>query len=350
MAINNLTKILLVCGVIMLLIAMWANVNLYMSLASNPVDKATWATLGLVFDVVKITSLIVCGVLWTIFHRPFAALLAALAWLLLTGLSLSTLFGYTSKVTQETERHAAINSMGFKSAQAALESSEAKLNGLANFATPDAGLQARYDALVAKRQAIQTDYITKCIKPARARLDAIANELAPLQQKMDGYQAYQGAMASKNAALNESKAALAGGASVETLHPMFVNGATLLRDVFGVEATPPQLKVWFLALSATLCELLASFVLFLTAVMGGRDLHKVELDGVTSSSPAPEPAPEKLESPAVSKKVVGQDYPCEICGDDYTAKTVWQKHCPTCGAERRRQVKLAKAGKAAAMA
>jgi len=41
-------------------------------------------------------------------------------------------------------------------------------------------------------------------------------------------------------------------------------------------------------------------------------------------------------------KAVGGVYQCEICGNDYTAKVTWQKHCPDCGAERRRQVRVRK--------
>lgn len=288
MNLNSLRKTLLICGVVMLLIAMFANVNLYLSLASTPIDRLTWGALGLVFDVVKITSLIVCGILWTVFNRPFAALLAFLAWLTLTGLSLSTLFGYTSKVTQETERQAAINSLSYKSAQAALESSGQRLGSLSGYANLDsAALQSQLDVLLRKRSAYEAelsacprDYVTKCIKPAQAKLQAVAAEIVPIQRQMDGYNQYQGVVASKDRALNDSKTALLGGASVEVLHPMFTNGATLLNDVFGLQTTPAKLKVWFLALSATLCELLASFVLFLVAIMGGRDFHSI--DGIES--------------------------------------------------------------------
>lgn len=46
------------------------------------------------------------------------------------------------------------------------------------------------------------------------------------------------------------------------------------------------------------------------------------------------------------KKAVGGTYQCESCGADYTAKTVWQKFCPTCSKERKRQVLQAKARRA----
>ena len=34
-------------------------------------------------------------------------------------------------------------------------------------------------------------------------------------------------------------------------------------------------------------------------------------------------------------KAVGGIYQCENCGNDYTAKTTWQKYCPVCSAERK---------------
>lgn len=36
-----------------------------------------------------------------------------------------------------------------------------------------------------------------------------------------------------------------------------------------------------------------------------------------------------------SKKAVGQVYQCVTCGDDFTARTVWQKYCPDCGHAKR---------------
>jgi methionyl-tRNA synthetase len=47
-----------------------------------------------------------------------------------------------------------------------------------------------------------------------------------------------------------------------------------------------------------------------------------------------------------TRKSVGGIYQCENCGEDYTAKTVWQKFCKPCSLERRKGVLIAKAGKA----
>ena len=47
------------------------------------------------------------------------------------------------------------------------------------------------------------------------------------------------------------------------------------------------------------------------------------------------------------KKAVGGLYKCESCEAEYAAKTVWQKFCPTCSKERKRQVMQAKARKTA---
>lgn len=284
MNIHSLRMTMLICGVVMLIIAMWANINLYASLASSPVDKVTWATLGFVFDVTKITLLIISGALWTIFKKPFGALLAFLFWLVLTGLSLSTLFGYTSKVTQESERQAAINSMGFKSAQNALESTEKRLADMASVAAIDVNaLQTKFDALSQRKASAESelaacprDYVTKCIKPARAKIESVQRELAPIEAELNKVKEFRGLQASKASAMESSRAALSNGASEDVLHPMFTNGAVVLNELAGWHCTGRELKVWFLALSAFLCELLASFLLLVVASIGGRNLHAVQ--------------------------------------------------------------------------
>ena len=46
--------------------------------------------------------------------------------------------------------------------------------------------------------------------------------------------------------------------------------------------------------------------------------------------------------PMPEYKAVGGIYQCENCGNDYTAKTTWQKYCPTCSAERKAGVMKSK--------
>ncbi len=46
------------------------------------------------------------------------------------------------------------------------------------------------------------------------------------------------------------------------------------------------------------------------------------------------------------KKAVGGVYQCLDCGSDYTAKTVWQKYCPSCSQVRKKGVLQAKARRA----
>jgi hypothetical protein len=366
MNLSSLKKTLLVCGVVMLLIAIWANVNLYVSLASNPVDKFTWASLGLVFDIVKITMLIISGVLWSVFHRPFAAVLSFLTWVLLTGLSLSTLFGYTSKVTAESERKAVVEGMDYKQAQASLDATNKRLEGLASYASIDSSsLQSQLDSLNAKKAQAESDltacprnYMTNCVKPAKAKLAQVEAQIAPLQAQLLGYREYQGLNRLKEQSLTASKTALAGGASIESLHPMFLNGSTLFHDVFDVNVSGYQLKVLFLAISAVLCELLASFTLFLVAALGGKNFHAVEVSSVEAMPNKSMTSDHTLESMTLGndskpmakqvndssegKKKVGTIYHCESCGAEYSARTVWQKYCPTCSSERKRGVLLAR--------
>jgi hypothetical protein len=291
MNVNSMKMTLLIVGVTLLAIAMFANVNLYMSLANSPIDKLTWAIMGFAFDVAKVMLLILSGALWAVFRKPFAALFSFVFWLVLTGVSLSTLFGYTSKVTQESERQAAINSMGFKSAQANLDSTERRLADMASVAGLDAnGIQAKFDNLTQRKAAAETelagcprDYVTKCIKPARLKIEALQKELTPVETELNRVREYKGLQLSKASALESSRVALADGASEDTIHPMFSNGATVLNSMFGWQTTGRELKVWFLAVSAFLCELLASFLLLIVATIGGRNLHAIE--GIESSRP-----------------------------------------------------------------
>jgi len=284
MNINSMRMTILIVGVTLLAIAMFANVNLYISLASSPIDKATWGIMGFAFDVAKVSLLILSGALWAVYRKPFAALFSFIFWLILTGVSLATLFGYTSKVTQESERTAAINSMGYKSAQSELENSETRLATMAGIAAIDAGaLQAKYDSLNQRKQAAEAtlnacprNYLTKCVNPANAKLEAINRELAPVASQLNQVQEYQGLQATKTAAIESSRSALVGGASEDVLHPMFSNGAIILNELFKWKATGRELKVWFLAISAFLCELLASFLLLIVATIGGRNLHQVQ--------------------------------------------------------------------------
>jgi len=284
MNINSLRMTLLIVGVTLLAIAMFANVNLYVSLASTPVDKATWGIMGFAFDVAKVTLLIISGVLWSYYRKPFAALFSFIFWLILTVVSLATLFGYTSKVTQESERQAAINSMGYKSAQSELENSESRLATMAGVAAIDAGaLQAKYDSLSQRKQAAEAtlnacprNHLTKCINPANAKLDAIQRDLAPIASQLSQVQEYRGLQVAKSVAIESSRSALASGASEDVLHPMFSNGAIILNELFKWQSTGRELKVWFLAISAFLCELLASFLLLIVATIGGRNLHQVQ--------------------------------------------------------------------------
>jgi len=284
MNINSLRMTLLIVGVTLLAIAMFANVNLYVSLASSPVDKANWAIMGFAFDVAKVMLLIICGVLWSVYRKPFAALFSFLFWLVLTGISLWTLFGYTSKVTQESERQAAIESMGYKSSQASLENSEKRLSELAAVAAIDSNaLQAKFDSLNQRKQAAEADlnacprnYLTKCVNPAKAKLEAIQRDLAPIALQMGQVNEYRGLEKTKIGAIESSRLALSNGASDDVLHPMFGNSSIVLNDIFNISVTGRQLKVWFLAISAFLCELLASFLLLIVATIGGRNLHTVQ--------------------------------------------------------------------------
>jgi len=282
--INSLRMGFLLVGVTFLAIAMFANVNLYMSLASTPVDKATWAIMGFAFDVAKVMLLIISGVLWSYYRKPFVALFSFLFWIILTGVSLATLFGYTSKVTQESERQAAIESMGYKSAQSSLEDSENRLAAMAGIAAIDAGaLQAKYDTLNQRKQAAEAElsgcprnYLTKCVNPARAKLDGIQRELTPIANQLSQVQEYKGLQATKESAIESSRAALAGGASEDVFHPMFPGLAIVFNDLTGKNVTGTKIKSWFLVISAFLCELLASFLLLIVATIGGRNLHQVQ--------------------------------------------------------------------------
>ncbi|EIJ44374.1 hypothetical protein BegalDRAFT_0007 [Beggiatoa alba B18LD] len=77
-------------------------------------------------------------------------------------------------------------------------------------------------------------------------------------------------------------------------------------------------------------------------------LHNASPDTANSDDCTPdnEPLNTSLHDASVhnatDRKVVGQTYQCVACGQDYQARTVWQKYCPDCGTSKRSQFKKAK--------
>ncbi|EIJ40932.1 hypothetical protein BegalDRAFT_3566 [Beggiatoa alba B18LD] len=72
-------------------------------------------------------------------------------------------------------------------------------------------------------------------------------------------------------------------------------------------------------------------------------LHNASPDTANNEACTTENTP--LDTPlhdASGKKVVGQTYQCVQCGNDYKARTVWQKYCPDCGTAKRDKFKRAK--------
>jgi len=110
----------------------------------------------------------------------------------------------------------------------------------------------------------------------KAKLEAVQRELAPIASQLGQVQEYRGLQATKAGAIESSRTALAGGASDDVLHPMFPGLAIVYNDLTGSNVTGTKVKAWFLAISAFLCELLASFLLLIVATLGGRNLHSVQ--------------------------------------------------------------------------
>jgi rubrerythrin len=109
-----------------------------------------------------------------------------------------------------------------------------------------------------------------------------------------------------------------------------------------------------------LCELLASFTLFVVAAIGGQNFHSVQANSKPMTKQVNDYIVNDYKKPMTKegndsivnesttdngKKKVGATYSCENCGTEYSARTVWQKFCPACSSERKKGVLLAKSRK-----
>lgn len=338
---NTLKMILLPTGLVMLAIGMISNIQLYASLASSPQDKLEWSLLGFCFDVAKVSLVIVTGYFWYA-QKPIAAILSALAFLVLTGLSLLTLFGNVSRMTAESERAAAVQSTQYLSATETIKSTENQISSMAAYASLDvAAIQSQVATLQSKKantenelKACPAGYVTKCIKPAQTRIAAIDAEIKPLQAKLDGRAQYDGLQNQKQQAIEESKNALANGASVSTMAPLFVNFSHLVNTWFEMTTTPYGVKIGFLAISSLMCELLATFLLYTVAFLGGPSLHgHHHLEKPVVSEPVQLPSRNEVNRndvgiPATTVAAAkGKIVTCPQCGKDFERRTTWQKYC-----------------------
>ncbi len=71
-------------------------------------------------------------------------------------------------------------------------------------------------------------------------------------------------------------------------------------------------------------------------------INNLAQNQVNDYKPMTKEANDYINKPMPEYKAVGGIYQCENCGNDYTAKTTWQKFCPVCSAERKAGVMKSK--------
>lgn len=144
------------------------------------------------------------------------------------------------------------------------------------------------------------------------------------------------------------------------MHPLFIG----LAEIFG--STPTTAKYRLLLATFTLVELLGTLFFAIGSLFAGsreftlQDLQAMEAQqcelkqawGVELREANSLPLEGKKKPANVAnsiandvptqndpnRKSVGGVYACDACGTEYTAKTVWQRYCPTCSQANRKNV------------
>lgn len=179
-------------------------------------------------------------------------------------------FGFYQQKMSELRQEAIANSLPAQNAEKEIKRYEAEMAELASYNTTEAaGLASQVSgmeaAIEAKRVALANcpkKNKSACIIPRNEEIAALENELIPIRQQLDGYNAYQTALTNRDKASAALTAALSGTSivttGVEKLDAAFVSLATR----FNTEPATVQLY-WNMFLSLALM-LIATFGLWIT--------------------------------------------------------------------------------------
>jgi hypothetical protein len=261
----------------------------------NGLSAVIYASLGLLFDLAKVMSI----VSFVYFVRDFEqhiteATICAMMWLVLSLLSLAAAYGFFSQINEIYEAMRLKDSAIYTQHKQAVDNAQAKLDNLAQYANVDtaaitaqiASSQGANDALfntVAKNSLGQStgrtvgEITAQCTKNnwytrqyCGKRVDNQA-QIQQLQARLDGYQRYQSALAHHQTAQTAfNQLAIVGAAN--QAHPLFVNIGRLSNN------KPSAVKRFFILLTSLVVELLVSGLMFVRSKLLFEPLLKASVN------------------------------------------------------------------------
>jgi hypothetical protein len=354
-------------GAIALLISIAAGLQFYVSLGYSTGGMIIYGFAGVLIAVACAFMLpIVIG----LFQHGYvlSGVFFAFVWIGLSVLQIYSEFGFFAKEQSNAENARAVSSDAYKSIKQRYDS-VAQFSGLSVDAlnAQKVSLEKQIASLEESYASYSDKYKSKR-KQITDQINVQREKLANVQANIANAQNYATAKVEF-----ESAAKPTGNTSKmgEYLHAAYQWGETLT----GIKAH--TLQVWTSVCIAIFLELWASAAAFLTMkLFGGNDhqhqwqAYQQHLDRkheqtyvisgergdnqgidffkpITKKANALKEANDYIANDVGKiKKAVGGIYQCESCGSDYTARTVWQKFCPVCSAERKAGVLKSKAKKA----
>lgn len=283
-----LSGITLIIGICICAISILCNWLLYQSFAHEDSElfRYTYSSLGALFDFAKFSLAIIIGILWYRFHAFISAFICSFFWLCLTAISLFSAFGFLSVVNQEFESNNVKESMLYKSASNSLETTQAKLDSMANYSnvTAQTEIEAKLQAVRTKlSEYFQSDAknmkgsnagtilsrVNDCtgsgyyVKIYCPKVQEYKSQIAELSSELSKYTQFETLTNSITQKMESiGNMSLNSISSNQFMHPLF----TGMSSVFGESAE--TMKYRFLICSAFILELLSSWLLVVFSKLG----------------------------------------------------------------------------------
>ena len=290
------------------------NIQFYSSV-SDGIGSFFYGSIGFLFDVSKLT-LVVLMVFFYYRNETNHALASFAGWLVLSVLSLVAAYGFFGVLNQQYEQKQLAQSNIYAINQQNVETANTKVDALSQFANPDVVRDSQNEKakLTSQRSEILSDPVKNSHGTGVGSLDGmtggctqnnwysrkycgklsgIDNRINELDAKINGFDLYVSAVEHRDNAMLQ----LSGLSpqSIETSHhPVFLNLATVF------DTTAPNVKSWFLLITAFVLEALASLLFYLRASLSQNNdvqsvnfgtqsavkepLSRVSIDGVQNTA------------------------------------------------------------------
>jgi hypothetical protein len=246
----------------------------------NGFSGLIYASIGLLFDLAKVMCIVIFVYFVQDFERNlFETTICGIMWFVLSVLSLAAAYGFLSQLNEKYEAMRLKESTIYAQHQLAVESAQAKLDELAQYANINttaltaqiASYQSaneRFFNTIAKNSLGQStgrtvgEITAQCTKDnwyTRQYCGKRVNNNAQIQQlqaRLHGYQQYQSALAHHRTAQKAfNELAIVGTAN--QAHPLFVNIGQLSNS------KASGVKGFFILLTSLVIELLGSVLMFM---------------------------------------------------------------------------------------